>query len=50
MEKNQKLQCPLASKDKWYGCIEEKCAWYCVGDKACSVKVIAMELIKRNEK
>jgi hypothetical protein len=37
--------CPLR-EDKL---CNEECAWFCVGDKMCAVKVIAVELIKEVE-
>lgn len=33
-----------------YECYKDLCPWWCPGEKECSVKVIAMELIKNNEK
>ena len=38
------IQCPF-SKDS----CNTNCAWYCPGEKCCSIKLIAMELMKSRE-
>lgn len=30
-------------------CREEGCAWYCVGEKCCAIKLIAIQTIKIEE-
>jgi len=41
--------CPLISNDKLKAECGEDCALWCPGDKACAIKVIALELIKQGE-
>ena len=42
--------CPLMNEsgsDK--PCEGDHCAWYCSGEECCSIKVLALEAIKRGE-
>lgn len=39
------MSCPLSSTNN---CSE--CEWWCAGEKECAVKVIALQLIKLEEK
>ena len=49
----EKQICPLlsipVSDGKVAHCTGELCAWYCPGEKVCSVKLVGMELIRCNE-
>lgn len=40
--------CPLTNLQ--YGCMKLGCAFWCDGEKECSIKVLALEAIKRGEK
>ena len=42
-----KKNCPIPPVGP---CMKEMCMWYCPGDKECCVKVIAIQLIKLEEK
>ena len=45
--------CPLRRDDleDWQkDCTTTECAWWCKGEKECSIKVLALEAIKRGEK
>lgn len=45
--------CPLLKTGAFFAsdnCEKEKCAWWCNGEKECSIKVLALEAIKKGEK
>jgi len=31
-------------------CLQLECPWWCAGEKECSIKVLALDAIKRGEK
>ena len=43
--------CPLLKTGALFSddCEKENCAWWCEGEKECSIKVLALEAIKRGE-
>jgi len=43
---NPAAQCPLTRRP----CKEADCKWFCRGEKVCSIMLIALELMKKNER
>ena len=45
------MTCPLQKyKEHYKECNKEECMWWCSGDEECAVKLIAIQLIKIEER
>ena len=50
----ERVYCPITKSNVVCNSDEDthtkRCAWYCAGEEACALKVIALQLIKLEEK